>query len=153
MSPAQRLVAALAMICGVLMSAPAGAQSDASPAGHIKSVSGEASIQRGDSVIPATVGAAVQESDVLRTGADGSLGVTFKDSGRISIGPDTEIAVQEFVFVPRSNKMAFVTKMSRGTMQFFSGVISKLAPQKVSVITPSGTIGVRGTRFVVKVGG
>ena len=36
-------------------------------------------------------------------------------------------------------------------MNFVSGVISKLRPESVSVQTPAGLIGVRGTQFVAKV--
>jgi hypothetical protein len=36
-------------------------------------------------------------------------------------------------------------------MMMTSGTIAKLAPEKVSVVTKTGTIGVRGTRFVVSV--
>jgi hypothetical protein len=41
--------------------------------------------------------------------------------------------------------------ISKGTLQYVSGVIAKLKPDAVAVRTPTGVIGVRGTRFVVMV--
>lgn len=124
----------------------------ASQAGQIKTVEGEAAVVRGGKTLKAEPGMAVRSSDVLKTGKDGSLGVTFRDKAMISLGPDTEIAVEKYLFEPRKKKLAFVSRMSRGTAQFVSGTIAKLAPSKVAVKTPTGTIGVRGTRFVVKAG-
>ena len=122
------------------------------PIAHVKKVSGEASLERGGESVTAAVGTKVHQTDVLKTGADGKLGVTFRDNTMISLGPDTEVAVTEFTYQPRRNKLRFATSMSRGTAQFVSGVIAKLAPEQVTVDTPAGTVGVRGTRFLVKVG-
>ena len=41
--------------------------------------------------------------------------------------------------------------MARGTVQYISGVIAKLKPDAVMLKTPSGIIGVRGTRYVAMV--
>lgn len=123
---------------------------DDSPVALVKTTSGAAFIGRGGQSLPAAVGVRILRSDVLRTEA-GSLGVTFKDNTMVALGPDTELVVAEFVYEPRDNRMAFVTRMSRGTVQFTSGVIAKLAPDQMTVETPAGTVGVRGTRFLVKV--
>ena len=41
--------------------------------------------------------------------------------------------------------------MSKGTLNVVSGVIAKLKPESVSVKTPTGEIGVRGTTYLIKV--
>ena len=43
------------------------------------------------------------------------------------------------------------TQLTRGTLNYISGVIAKLKPTAVTVKTPTGIIGVRGTQFVAKV--
>jgi hypothetical protein len=43
------------------------------------------------------------------------------------------------------------TRLSRGSLNYVSGVIAKLKPTAVTVKTPTGIIGVRGTQFVAKV--
>ena len=78
------------------------------------------------------------------------VGVTFKDNTTISVGPDTKLAVDEFVFAPEQERYGMKTRMLQGTMYYVSGTIAKLAPESVSVTTPVGTIGIRGTRFLVK---
>ena len=45
----------------------------------------------------------------------------------------------------------FGSKLTKGTLNYVSGAIAKISPEAVAVKTPTGTIGVRGTQFVVKV--
>ena len=75
----------LAMVLGA--ATPVLAQ-QATPAGHIKTSSGTAYIVRNNATVAAKPGAAVFETDSLRTGADGSVGITLKDDTRLSLGPD-----------------------------------------------------------------
>ena len=79
------------------------------------------------------------------------MGVTFKDETVMSFGPDTEFVVDEYLYVPAQAKLKLGSKLAKGSLNYVSGVISKLQPDAVTVRTPSGTIGVRGTQFVVKV--
>lgn len=124
---------------------------DPAPIGSIRSASGEAHIARDGREIEAKPGVALRQEDVLRTGADGALGVTFRDNSTVSLGPDSELALESFVFEPAEKKYGFVSRMARGTALFVSGAIAKLAPESVAVVTPTSTIGVRGTRFLVEV--
>jgi hypothetical protein len=79
------------------------------------------------------------------------MGVTFKDETVMSFGPDTEFVVDEYLYAPAQGKLKLGSKLAKGSLNYVSGVISKLQPDAVTVRTPSGTIGVRGTQFVVKV--
>lgn len=137
------------LMCALLL-AP-GAWADERPIGYIKNVTGEASVTTGDKKIKAEVGTAIYQGSMLQTGAKSSMGVTFKDETMMSFGPDTEFTVDEYAYAPAQNKLKLGSRMVKGSMNYVSGVISKLAPNAVTVNTPSGTIGVRGTQFVVKV--
>jgi hypothetical protein len=119
--------------------------------GYVKTVSGEAYVQRGDVRVPAEAGTPVHRGDVLHTGAPGALGVTLKDSTRLSLGSDSELTLRQFAFVPSENELGFVARLTRGTLLYVSGVIAKLSADAVSVETPVATIAVRGTRFLVRV--
>lgn len=121
-------------------------------AGYVKTLSGSATITRGADDTPAAVGSPVQVGDVLRTGADGRLGLTLKDDTRMAIGPDTTLKLERFMFEPARDKLGLATRLGRGTLDFISGTIAKLKPEAVSIHTPEATIGVRGTHFAVKVG-
>ena len=79
------------------------------------------------------------------------MGVTFKDETVMSFGPDTELTVDEYLYTPSQGKLKLGSKLTKGSLNYVSGVIAKLQPDAVSVATPTGTIGVRGTQFVVKI--
>ena len=119
--------------------------------GRVKTVKGSASILRGQSSLPAVVNERVFQGDTLRTGPDGSLGMMLKDDTLLSLGPNSVVVVDQFLFAPAEGKLSLVTRMLRGTAVYFSGIIAKLSPQSVRFETPNASIGIRGTRFLVKV--
>ena len=90
--------------------------------------------------------------DTLVTGRDGSIGVILRDDSSLSIGPGSRLVLRSFQFSPPEGKFDLVAQISRGTMAYLSGLIGKLAPEKVRIETPTATIGIRGTRFALKVG-
>lgn len=122
-------------------------------AGRVKVVSGAAFIVRQEKAIPATVGAVVLESDLLRTGADGRLGVTLRDDTRVSLGPQTELRINRLAYAPVEGRLALVLSVARGVVAYVSGQIARLAPDAVRVETPDAVIGVRGTRIAIRVAG
>jgi hypothetical protein len=87
----------------------------------------------------------------LQTGAAASLGVSFKDNTMMSFGPDTELTVDEYLYAPAQNELKMSTRLIRGTLNYIAGVIARLSPEAVTVKTPTGIIGVRGTQFLAKV--
>jgi len=147
--PRSLRVATLFSALGIIWMAPAFA--DFEPVGHVKTVSGEATISTAGTSVAARVGTPVGQGSVIRTGKGASLGVTFKDNTLMSFGPDTVLSVDEFIYAPAQGKLRMASKLSKGTLNYVSGVIAKLQPDAVSIATPTGTIGVRGTQFLVKV--
>ena len=119
--------------------------------GYVKTVSGSASVVDAGNSIGARVGTPIKMGNTLKTGSQGTMGVTFKDNTVMSFGPDTELTVDEYLYAPGKNNLKFGTNLSKGSLQVVSGVIAKLKPQSVTMKTPGGMIGVRGTRFLVKV--
>jgi hypothetical protein len=118
--------------------------------GFIKIVGGQASIANEQGSIPAQPGTPVYLGNLLKTGENGRLGVTFKDNTIMSLGPDTELRIDEYLFAPANNELKLVASLAKGTLHYISGVIAKLKPEAVTVKTPAGIIGVRGTRFLAK---
>jgi hypothetical protein len=121
------------------------------PAGSIKTTKGAASIIRQNQVISAQIGTKIFMGDSLKTGPDGSLGMIFKDDTLLSIGPQSEIIISEFLFSPAEGKLSIVTRLLKGTAAYLTGIIGKLSPESVRFETPVANIGIRGTKFVVKV--
>jgi hypothetical protein len=123
------------------------------PAGSIKFMKGNASIIRNRNSVTTIIGSKVYASDSLKTGADGSMAMVFKDDTMLSIGPDSEVAINEFLFSPAEGKLSIITRLLKGTSAYISGVIGKLSPESVRFETPVANIGIRGTKFVVSVEG
>jgi len=92
----------------------------------------------------------VYENDVLQTGDDGALGVTFRDNTRISLGANSRIELKRFVFKPAAEQYGFILRLVYGTLEYISGLIVKLAPDAMSIEMPGFTVGARGTRFLVR---
>jgi hypothetical protein len=119
----------------------------------VQKVSGMAAIVRQGQTISTTVGLQIWENDTLRTGPDGAIGVIFNDDTQLSLGPGSLLIINKYVFAPREGKFSIALKMIRGTAAYLSGLISKLAPDSAHFETPTASIGIRGTRFVVRVEG
>ncbi len=121
--------------------------------GYVKTATGESLLIASGKTVKAEPGTPVQLGNILKTGKQGSLGVTFKDNTIMSIGPDTELSVDEYLYTPAKGDLKLAANMLKGTLNYSSGVIAKLKPEAVSLKTPTGNIGVRGTHFVVMVAG
>jgi len=124
---------------------------EAPVAGVIKNTSGKASIERNGSIQPAAAGIKIHTKDVLLTGPEGTMGVIFRDDTTLSLGPDTRIVIDDFLFSPATGKLSFVSKISKGTAAYLSGKINKLSPGATRVETPLAVLGIRGTRFLIEV--
>jgi hypothetical protein len=119
--------------------------------GFVKTASGDATVTDAGKAVKASPGTPVRLGSVLRTGSRGSMGITFKDNSVMSFGPDTEVAVDEYLYAPGKGELGFGASMTKGTLNMVSGVIAKLKPDAARLRTPTGTIGIRGTHFAVKV--
>jgi len=147
------LAAWLASGAGALTPTARAADADgaATSIGMVKSVHGQAWIVTGARSETATLGASLYEGSTLRTGpGDSTIGIALKDNTLISLGPSSELSLDEYRFAPAEGTLGLVVSMTRGTMEFLTGMIARLRPDSVVVKTPTGTLGVRGTRFLVK---
>ena len=116
----------------------------------IKVVKGTVTVLRDGRSSPATVGMALQEHDVVTTGNDGSVGITFRDDSLLSAGPASALAIDRFAFDPTTHAGRFETTLRRGTLAVMSGKIAKQSTEAMRVRTPSTILGVRGTEFLVR---
>jgi len=119
--------------------------------GQIKVATGQVSVDRKGQSLPAQVGMVLEADDVLRTGADGSVGITMRDNSLLSAGPNSILSLDRFEFDPTTSEGRFDARLRRGTLAVVSGRIAKKSPQAMTVRTPSAVLGVRGTEFVVSV--
>lgn len=142
-------VAAVLLVIGVAAT-PAVAQ-ERPVAGRIKVAAGSAFVVRDGAQVPAQVGQVVFESDSIRTGGDGKMGVTLNDDTRLSLGPNSELKLERFTYAPAESGFGLVLKFVRGAATYVSGRIAKLAPDSIRLETPAAIIGVRGTTLAINV--
>ena len=140
----------IAIAVSVLAAVPALAE-QATPAGRIKVVTGAAFIVRGNDSSVAHPGEAIFASDSLRTGPDGTLGVTLKDDTRLSLGPSSEVRVERYVYSPDTSALGMVLSFVRGVATYVSGHMAKLAPDSIRLETPAAIVGVRGTTVAIAI--
>jgi hypothetical protein len=119
--------------------------------GQIKVATGQVLVDRKGQTLPGRVGLPLEADDVVRTGTDGSVGITMRDNSLLSAGPNSILSLERFEFDPTTNDGRFDAQLRRGTLAVVSGRIAKKTPQAMTVRTPSATLGVRGTEFVVSV--
>jgi hypothetical protein len=143
-------VVAACAACTTLAPASARAQEPVA-AGRIRVVSGAAFVVRNGTQAAAQAGQIIYQSDTLRTGSDGRLGVTLKDDTRVSIGPATDMRLDRFVYAPAQGQLALVLRLVKGVAAYVSGHIAKLAPDAVRLETPAAIVGVRGTTVALRV--
>lgn len=125
----------------------------AEQAGMIKVSKGAVSIERDGQRMAAAVGTPVMVADRLRTGDDGSVGLTLRDNTLLSAGPNSLLVVDKFAYdnAAQDGKMALTIR--KGTLSVASGKIAKRTPESVDFHTPTSILGVRGTEFVIEVEG
>jgi hypothetical protein len=81
-------------------------------------------------------------NELIETYEESATEILFLDETSISLGPESSIVLDEFVYDPDPSASSFVVTVTEGAMRFTSGVLPKDA---YKIHTPVATIGIRGT--------
>jgi hypothetical protein len=119
-------------------------------AGEIGKIKGSGVLERGKDVIDGNTGVTVQSMDTAVT-VKGSMRIDFIDDTRVDITDHSRLLIDDFVYDPNTGKGSLGLRATLGTVRYASGQIAKNYQQNVKIKTPSATIGVRGTDFVMVV--
>lgn len=120
-------------------------------AGSVKIVQGGATVIRNTETLPAREGMHLLVGDSLQTAGDGRLGVILQDGTRVSMGPNTKLSIDQFLYEPAQEQFGLVLKLARGVMAYISGKIAQFSPGSVRVETPVAVCGLRGTELAVTI--
>ena len=85
-------------------------------------------------------------------GYDGAVGITLRDNTLLSAGPNSTLDLNKFAFNTTTHAGELNASVKRGTLAVVSGKIAKTSPENVSFNTPTISLGVRGTEFVIDAG-
>ena len=108
---------------------------------------------------PGQIGRAVESGepiylgDEISTGSEGRLQILLMDETVFTIGPNSAIVIDTFVYDPLTHEGELKAKVVKGVFRFLTGKIAKKKPTQMEVELPSGTIGIRGTIVAGEVNG
>jgi hypothetical protein len=125
------------------------APKSADPVGAVATLQGGASVTRSAATSALKIKDAIFKGDVLQTAGNGTLGITFDDATTFSLRPNSRIAVDEFVYQERGTNNVAAFDVVRGTIAFVASAVAKTGDMKI--VTPTATIGIRGTTGVIEV--
>jgi len=86
-------------------------------------------------------------NETIFAGADSGTQILLLDQSTFTVGEDSEVVMDTFVFDPATNEGKIVAKVKQGSLKVISGLISKKNPDNLTVEVPEGTLGSRGTEF------
>ncbi|MEK4035796.1 FecR domain-containing protein [Methylocystis sp. IM3] len=90
------------------------------------------------------VGEGIVRDEIIKTVADSAAKVVFTDSTNLSIGPNSVVKLDKFVFSGDSSYQKATINLAKGALRFATGTSDKHAYE---IKSPVATIGVRGTIF------
>lgn len=125
--------------------------------GHVTKLSGSATAVRNGVSVILNNGDNVEKGDVVSTGADSTLGITFIDGTVFGLSSNARMVLNEMVYDPNGSSNSSLLSLVAGTITFVAGETAKHGDMKID--TPVATMGIRGTavltqiNFVVPAGG
>jgi hypothetical protein len=124
---------------------------DSEVIGHVRIADGEIHLVRGETRKKAEIGDEVYRRDIVETGDDGAVGITFIDNTVFSAGPNSSIMLELYDYDSAEFKGNLLARMDRGTLSVVSGDIARTSPEAMKIKTPTAILAVRGTTFLVRV--
>ena len=97
-------------------------------------------------------GALLSQGETAVTGKDGRVDLRFSDESLVQLRPETQFRVDEYSYVVTGsgktdgNEKSFFSLL-KGGFRAISGMIGKLRRNSYAVVTPTATIGIRGTDY------
>ena len=112
-------------------------------------MTGSASVIRNDKTTPLKVKDDIYLNDVVQTGANSALGITFIDATTFNLKASTKITIDNYVYEDGGKSNAAIFDVAKGTAAFVAASVAKTGDMKIT--TPTATLGIRGTTGLVEV--
>jgi FecR-like protein len=101
----------------------------------------------GAGTVNLTVGANIVHKERIHTTPTGSVQLLFVDKSTLSIAPNTNLLIDEYVYDPKSNSGHMLTNLAEGALRFVGGALSHQGD--ASITTQDAAIGIRGGTVTV----
>jgi len=102
-----------------------------------------------DAPVAAVSGMDMFLDDRIVTGAEARLQVILLDETVFTVGPSSDLVIDRFVYDPDVGTGEMAGQMTQGFLRYVSGQIGENQPENVTIGTPAGTIGIRGTALLI----
>ncbi|THD59945.1 MAG: hypothetical protein E7813_23475, partial [Bradyrhizobium sp.] len=125
-------------LTGQVEYAEAGGASDAAKViGHVTKLTGSATVIRNGVSIVLSMGCNVHKGDIVQTGSDSQLGITFTDAV-FELSSNARMVLNETAYDPNGSGDSSLLSLVQGSFAFAVGQVPKTSC--VSIDTPVGTI-------------
>ncbi|NQV84093.1 MAG: tandem-95 repeat protein [Rhodospirillales bacterium] len=126
----------------------AGTDAANEPIGTINTISGKAFVVRVDGTrVELDVNTPLYAGDILETTPDGAIGVILADETTLAMGGDGRMVLDEMIYDPGTQEGSLSLVALKGVYTIVSGLVSKTDPDAMTINTPVGSIGIRGTQI------
>src|SRR6266436_4635141 len=126
-----------------------GSASVAKVIGHVTKLAGTATVVRNGVSIILNNGDNVEKGDVVQSGSDSTLGITFIDGTVFGLSSNARMVLNEMVYDPNGSNNSSLMSLVAGTISFVAGQTAKHGDMKID--TPVATMGIRGTAVLVQI--
>lgn len=126
-----------------------GSASVAQVIGHVTKLTGTATVIRNGVSIILNQGDNVNKGDVVQSGSNSSLGITFIDGSVFGLASNAKMVLNEMIYDPNGSNNSSLISLVQGTISFVAGATAKHGDMKVD--TPVATMGIRGTAVLVEI--
>jgi hypothetical protein len=137
----------VALIVAFLAAAPAAAQ-QVGTATAVNPLS--ESTPPGGATAPLLVGAHIVHKERIHTTPAGTAQLLFTDKSSMSIAPNTDLVIDEYVYDPNANKGHMLATLTKGALRFVGGQLSHQG--EATITTSAATIGIRGGTATIILG-
>ena len=96
-----------------------------------------------------STGSKIYFGDTIVVKAQSNAQILLLDETALTVGEKSELTIDEFIYDPQSKIGKIVSNIKVGTIKIITGEISKKNPDNLEVNVPTGSVGARGTEFVV----
>jgi VCBS repeat-containing protein len=117
--------------------------------GHVTKLSGQATAIRNGVAIILNQGDNVHKGDVVQSGSDSTLGITFIDGTVFGLASNAKMVLNEMIYDPNGSDNKSLLSLVQGTISFVAGATAKKGDMKID--TPVATMGIRGTAVLVEI--
>ena len=107
---------------------------------------GNISNQKNEKLI---TGSKIYFGDTIIVSKQSNAQILLLDETALTIGEKSELTIDDFVYDPQTKVGKIVSNIKVGTVRVITGEISKQNPDNLEVNIPTGSIGARGTEFIV----